>query len=121
MPAVITKTKRKDLFQEIFTTLHHWPEREQRVFSLAHYSGQSSDAIARSLQLESREVDTILKQCEHRLLDSLRDLRDSTPEKPSFDPDNAARAAAREQDVKSADTLASKLRNIRRRSRMPAN
>ena len=72
MQAVIAGIKRESLFQEIFNALRQWPELEQRIFSQAHYHGQSPEAISHSLQLDVEEVSTILRQCDHRLYASLK-------------------------------------------------
>jgi DNA-directed RNA polymerase specialized sigma24 family protein len=66
---------REDLFQEIRNTLFEWPELERRVFSQAHYNGESLETISRSLQLNIEEVSTILKECDRRLNNSIRNFR----------------------------------------------
>jgi DNA-directed RNA polymerase specialized sigma24 family protein len=75
MPGVISKIDREDLFKEVCNTLHQLPELERRIFSQAHYSGQSLEAISRSFQLEVAEVSAILKECDQRLNTSIRSLR----------------------------------------------
>jgi DNA-directed RNA polymerase specialized sigma24 family protein len=75
MPAILMKTKRENLLQEIFGVLRQWPQLDRRVFSQAHYHGQSAEAISRALQLEVEEVQQILKQCDRRLYDSLKNFR----------------------------------------------
>jgi DNA-directed RNA polymerase specialized sigma24 family protein len=72
---VIAKTKRDDLFQEIFNTLHQWPEVERKVFTRAHYHGQSADVISRALNLDPAEVRLILKRCNSQLQTSLSKFR----------------------------------------------
>ena len=72
MRADIAGTKRETLVQEINNAFLQWPELERRVFSQAHYCGQSPEAISRSIQLDINEVGVILKRCERRLHDSLR-------------------------------------------------
>jgi DNA-directed RNA polymerase specialized sigma24 family protein len=74
MPSAIEEIKREDLSREICNSLRKWPELERRIFSQAHYNGQSLEAISRSLQLDVREVNAILKQCDHRLHASLRNF-----------------------------------------------
>ena len=78
MPAVISKMKREDLFQEISDVIRQWPELERRIFSQAHYQGQSPEAISKSLKLNVEEVDSILRHCDLRLYSSLRDFRKSS-------------------------------------------
>jgi len=74
MSAHNAKIKREDLIQEIFNTLSQWPEIERRIFTQAHYHGQSREAISRSLGLDIEEVSTILKQCDRQLHTSLREF-----------------------------------------------
>jgi DNA-directed RNA polymerase specialized sigma24 family protein len=71
MRAVIVGTKRETLLQEIYNAFLQWPELERRIFSQAHYHGQSPEAISRSFQLDVEEVRATLKQCERRLYASL--------------------------------------------------
>ena len=118
MLAVTAKIKREDLFQEIFTVFRQWPELEQRVFSQAHYHGQSLEAISRSLQLDVEEVGKILKRCDCRLYASLRNFRASSCGKPSLTPAEIARLVARSQDLKGAHVLASKANAILESSQM---
>jgi DNA-directed RNA polymerase specialized sigma24 family protein len=75
MPAYSAKIGRDDLLREIFSILLKWPELERRVFSQAHYHGQSPETISRSLQLDEKRVRAILQQCDDRLHTSLRDFR----------------------------------------------
>jgi DNA-directed RNA polymerase specialized sigma24 family protein len=77
MPAAITKMERDDLLREISSILLEWPELERRVFSQAHYHGQSPEAISRSLRLDEKRVRMILQQCDGRLHSALRDFRQS--------------------------------------------
>jgi len=107
MSAVTAKIKREDLFQEISNVLRQWPELERRVFSQAHYHGQSLEAISHSLELDVEEVSAILKRCDRQLHASLRDFRESNCEKPSSIPAETACPAARGQDLKGASALAS--------------
>jgi DNA-directed RNA polymerase specialized sigma24 family protein len=100
MRAVIAETKRETLLQEIKNAFLQWPELERRVFSQAHYYGQSPQAISRSLQLGVEEVSTILKQCEHQLYASLRSFRKSSGEEASLIPDGIASLAATKQDIR---------------------
>jgi DNA-directed RNA polymerase specialized sigma24 family protein len=78
MQTVIWKTKREDLFQEIFKVLDRWPDLEREVFFQAHYCGQSPEAISRSLKLDSEAASAILKKCNRRLQASLRKFRIGT-------------------------------------------
>ena len=98
MRAVITGTKREALLQEIYNVFLQWPELERRIFSQAHYYGQSPDAISHSFQLDVEEVLTTLKQCERRLYASLRSFRKSNCDKPSLIPAAIAGLAACKQD-----------------------
>jgi DNA-directed RNA polymerase specialized sigma24 family protein len=59
--------KRENLLEEISAAIRQWPEFEQRVFSQAHYHGQSLEAISRSFQLDIDQVSAILKKCDQRL------------------------------------------------------
>ncbi len=111
MPAVTAKTKRENLFQEISNVLRQWPELERRIFSLAHFRGQSPEAISRSFQLDVEEVSGILKQCERRLHDSLRNFRKSGYAKPSAISAETACAVARGRDLNGAHALASRANN----------
>jgi DNA-directed RNA polymerase specialized sigma24 family protein len=72
---VNSNINREDLFQEIRNTLFEWPELDRRVFSQAHYNGESLETISRSLQLNVEEVSTILKECDRRLNESIRNFR----------------------------------------------
>jgi DNA-directed RNA polymerase specialized sigma24 family protein len=72
MAGVLSVIKREALLEEISAAIHQWPELEQRVFSQAHYQGQSLEAISRSLQLDVEQVSGILEQCNHRLYIFLR-------------------------------------------------
>jgi DNA-directed RNA polymerase specialized sigma24 family protein len=74
MPAS-AKIGRDDLLNEISRILLKWPELERRVFSQAHYYGQSPEAISSSLRLDEKRVRTILQQCDSRLHAALRDFR----------------------------------------------
>jgi DNA-directed RNA polymerase specialized sigma24 family protein len=75
MPAYSVKIGRDDLLREISSILLKWPELERRVFSQAHYYGQSPEVISRSLRLDEKRVRTILQQCDGRLHAALRDFR----------------------------------------------
>jgi hypothetical protein len=75
MKAAPIKIKRESLLQEISGILRQWPQIDRKVFSQAHYCGQSAEAISRTLQLKEEEVRQILKECEHRLHYSLRNFR----------------------------------------------
>jgi hypothetical protein len=120
MPVGTAKIRRENLFQEISSVFRQWPELERRVFSQAHYYGQSLDAISRSLQLDVEEVGTILKHCDRRLHASLRNFRNSSCEKPSPISAETACPAACELDFKAAHALASKVNRIFDTSRIPA-
>lgn len=75
MLSVNAKIKREDLIQEIFNALRQWPELERIVFAQAHYHGQSPEAISCSHRLDVEEVIRILKRCDHRLHNYLREFR----------------------------------------------
>ena len=77
MRAAAAKIMRENLFEEISNVLNQWPELERKVFSQAHYRGQSPEAISRSLQLGVEEVSTILNQCNRQLNASLRNFREN--------------------------------------------
>jgi hypothetical protein len=100
MPGVISNIDREDLFQEICNTLLKWPELERRVFSQAHYHGQSPEAISRSLQLCMEEVNTILSDCDRRLNASIRNFRKNSCEKPLLIPAGTAHSIALRPDLK---------------------
>jgi hypothetical protein len=106
MPAVMEKGKRNDLFEEIFNTYRRWPELERKVFSLAHYQGQSSETISRALRVDVKEVGTILQQCERGLRNSLRDFFESGSEQASSIPEETEIAADCRQDMKAAHAAA---------------
>jgi DNA-directed RNA polymerase specialized sigma24 family protein len=101
MRAVIAGTKRETLLQEINNALLQWPELERRIFSQAHYHGQSPEAISRSLQLDVEEVSSILRRCESRLYASLRSFRKSIGEEASLIRDGIASLGACSADLRS--------------------
>ena len=72
MRAFIAGTKRETLLQDIHNALLQWPELERRIFSQAHYHGESAEIISHSVQLDAKEVSAILRRCERRLHASLR-------------------------------------------------
>jgi hypothetical protein len=78
MTAIGGKTGREILLQEIFDTLCQWPEQDRRVFSQAHYHGQSPEAISCSLKIDIIEVSAILSRCDRRLHASLRGFRQNS-------------------------------------------
>jgi hypothetical protein len=82
MRAVIAGIQREALLGEIHNTLLKWPEPDRKIFSQAHYNGQSPEAISRSLQLDVEEVRATLKQCERRLYTALRSFHKSICDKP---------------------------------------
>jgi DNA-directed RNA polymerase specialized sigma24 family protein len=75
MRSLIAGTNRESLLQEINNAFLQWPERERRIFTQAHYYGQSPEAIARSHQLNVEEVGLILQSCERRLHAALKNFR----------------------------------------------
>jgi hypothetical protein len=120
MPAVIEKTKREHLFQEISRAIRQWPELEREVFTQAHYHGQLPEAISRSLRLDIEEVSRILRQCDHRLQTSLRNFRKSGYEKPSLVPDDTTYRSARRQVFSETHALAPKMHQILDIKKIPA-
>ena len=78
MSAVLLNSKREDLFREITGVLHNWPDLDRRIFFQAHYQGQSTESISRSLKVDEKKVHTILKKCERELHTSLKDFRKNT-------------------------------------------
>ena len=72
MLSVNTSKKYKNLLNAIASTLHHWPERDRRVFVMTHYRGKSREAVAGALHLEEKEIDIILKHCDRQLHTALR-------------------------------------------------
>ena len=72
MRGAISKIERENLFQEIRNTLLEWPELDRRVFSQAHYHGQSPETISSFFHLDVKEVRTILKECDRRLNASIK-------------------------------------------------
>jgi DNA-directed RNA polymerase specialized sigma24 family protein len=74
MEHALAGIKRETLFEEISAAIHQWPEFEQRVFSQAHYQGQSLEAISHSFQLDIEQVNAILKKCDQRLYAFLKSL-----------------------------------------------
>ncbi len=94
MRAVVAETKRESLVQEIHKAFLQWPELERRIFSQAHYYGQSPESISRSLQLDLEEVNAILKQCERRLHASLSSFRKSSCGQTSLAGAGISRTAA---------------------------
>jgi hypothetical protein len=86
MSDFIEGIKRENLVEEISAALHQWPELEQRIFSQAHYYGQSPETISHSLQLDLQQVSAILKECDRRLYAFLRNGGKNSSEKPSLIP-----------------------------------
>jgi hypothetical protein len=113
MSDVIAGINCETLLEEISAAFHQWPELERRVFSQAHYRGQSPEAISRSLQLDVEEVSAILKQCDRRLYAFLRSFRKRSSEKPSLIPTGIACLAARPQDLSGLQVLAPEAKSHR--------
>jgi len=82
MLSVNKKEKREDLLHDIFYVLHKLPELNRRIFIMAHYHGQTLEAISRSLKLDTEEIDKILQLCDRQLYAALRDYRISRYGKP---------------------------------------
>jgi len=83
MSAVTSGIRRENLFLEILAVFRQWPDLERRIFSQAHYKGQSLETISHSLGLDAEEVRTILKRCDRQLHTALRNSYESSCEKPS--------------------------------------
>ena len=66
---------RADLLDEILNSLYEWPELHRRIFIRNHYHGQSPETISRSIHLDEKKIDEILKQCNHKLYNALREFR----------------------------------------------
>ena len=66
---------RADLLDEIINSLNEWPELHRNIFIRNHYRGQSPEAISRSIHLDVKTVNEILKQCDHTLHIALREFR----------------------------------------------
>jgi hypothetical protein len=112
MLAVIENRRREDLFSEIFQTVRQWPELERKVFTLAHYHGQSLEDISRSLKLDFEEVEAILKQCERGLHYSLRNFVGSAYEEASRASDPAEALLGCVQDLKTSHSFAPKANSL---------
>lgn len=106
MCAVIPAIEREHLFQEILNILRQWPELDRKVFSQAHYEGQSLEAISRSLQLDVKEVSAILIQCDCQLHASLLSFRKSDNAGPSLGAAGTFVPIDWEQHLNSANSLA---------------
>jgi len=100
------KIARDKLFEEISNALRQWTELERRIFSQAHYQGQSLEAISRSVQLDVREVRAILHQCDLRLHVSLRDCRESECRQLPIVHAGNGSPAGNEQDLEKAHAFA---------------
>jgi DNA-directed RNA polymerase specialized sigma24 family protein len=72
---ITCKMNREDLFQAISNQLDQWVEQDRQIFSLAHYQGQSLDAISRAFDMDLKEINRILKKCDRELQISLRKYR----------------------------------------------
>ncbi len=110
--------RREDLFREIFDTIRQWPELERNVFSLAHYRAQSPDSISRSLLLDVEEVNSILRRCDRRLHESLKDYHESGC--GGGPPAAAVAPAVRGQDLRLTRAIASRANGFRGARRIPA-
>ncbi len=78
MPASILDRERERelLSQAILETLNSWPLLYRRVFSDAHYRGESAERIAASLGMGTDTVRTILRDCDRRLRKALNSFRE---------------------------------------------
>ena len=120
MPAAVLKRERDDLFQEIFNTYRHWSELERSIFSLAHYRGQSSESISRTLRVDVEEVSETLKACNARLHESLKDFLKSGYETSTPAAEEPGRTDSCRRDVTASDTLASRPFDLSAPRRIPA-
>jgi DNA-directed RNA polymerase specialized sigma24 family protein len=93
MSAVVLEGNREDLFREISNILQKWPEIEREVFARAHYRGLSRETISDSLRLDVDEVGSILKKCDRKLLNSLKEFRRNTGSKGTYIPTASSPAA----------------------------
>jgi len=93
MSAVILEGNREDLFHEISNILQKWPELEREVFAQAHYRGMTPEIISDSLRLDVHEVGSILKKCDRKLLNSLREFSRNDRSKGTFVPSASSPAA----------------------------
>lgn len=84
------KMKREDLFQEISNTMYQWPERERQIFFQSHYYGRSLEAISRAFEMDSKEVNRILKKCDQTLQISLSEYRKDSGVHPNTAPSKPA-------------------------------
>ena len=94
MSAVTAKIRHETLFLEILAVLRQWSDLERRIFSQAHYKGQSLEAISHSLGLDAEEVSTILKQCDRQLHAALKNSCKSNCGKSLPIPAETARISA---------------------------
>ena len=120
MPAVIARLKREKLFREIVKTIDEWPEIERRIFSQAHYQGQSLEAISRCLQLDVNEVNSILRRCERRLHASLIRFREGGSDKPLLNQAETGCQDTREQELTVAHAIGARVNSILDASRISA-
>jgi DNA-directed RNA polymerase specialized sigma24 family protein len=107
MTDVIAGIKREALLKEISAAIRQWSELERRIFSQAHYQGQSIEAISCSLQLDVEQVNTILKQCDRRLYAFLRSFRKNSRENSSLATTGVSCLASCQQDLSEIQVLAS--------------
>lgn len=105
MSVITAAMKRENLFQEISRTLSQWSEIDRKIFSKAHYEGQSVRSISHSLQLDAKKVKSILKQCELRLHASLRSFRRLSRDKASIVGAENPRLSACEKDLNKIPAL----------------
>jgi DNA-directed RNA polymerase specialized sigma24 family protein len=66
---------RELLSRAIVRALESWPDTHRRAFVCSHYSGDSPEAIAKTLGKTTGEVRWILEQCDHWLRNSLHELK----------------------------------------------
>lgn len=93
MQGARAQIEREMLFREISGIISQWPELERKIFSQAHYGGQSVEDISRSINLNAGQVGSILKQCERRLYASLKGFRASAGAGTDAPPARAANPA----------------------------
>ena len=121
MPGIISKIDREKLFHEICNTILQWPELERRVFSQAHYHKQPVEAIACSLQLDVKEAGTILKDCNRRLNEAIKNFRENSCGEPLHFPIEATCMDACGFELHTAHVIACKAKHVLHASQVPLN
>ncbi len=84
-----TDRERELLSQVILKTLDSWPQLHRRIFSEAHYRGESAESIAKSLGVGLDTVRAILRDCDFRLRTALKLFREDSLASPHLSPQYA--------------------------------